>query len=315
MRTIWFLLGWSLAWAGCNQPKPAAPITPPPPERTAPLVLHYHQDGIIRGDTTQKTLALLFSGDQYDDGLEVIRKTLDQYDVKGSFFFTGRFYRDVAHADVVEKLRQKGHYLGAHSDQHLRYVSSEKPDSLLVSQTEFATDVSNNYVEMAAHGITKNQARLFMPAYEQYNAELAAWTKKLGLHLMGFTPGTRSNADYTTPEMPNYLGSVDILAHIKAYEREDPAGLNGFLLLMHIGASPARTDKFYTHLGELITWLQKSGYTILPVDALLMPTSIPKPVPANDPKTTEPAAPPKPDEATGKPEDYCPICQKLHQGS
>ena len=36
------------------------------------------------------------------------------------------------------------------------------------------------------------------------------------------------------------------------YERSKPAGLNGFILLMHIGAGPGRTDKFYTRLPKLI---------------------------------------------------------------
>ncbi len=34
-----------------------------------------------------------------------------------------------------------------------------------------------------------------------YNAQISAWTAERGLTLVNFTPGTRSNADYTTPDM------------------------------------------------------------------------------------------------------------------
>jgi peptidoglycan/xylan/chitin deacetylase (PgdA/CDA1 family) len=44
------------------------------------------------------------------------------------------------------------------------------------------------------------------------------------------------------------------------YEKKDPHGLNGFILLTHPGTDPRRPDKFYNKLDELITVLQKKGY-------------------------------------------------------
>lgn len=88
--------------------------------------------------------------------------------------------------------------------------------------------------------------------------------------LINFTPGTRSNADYTTPDMGDrYVSSAAILQSILAHERQDPHGLNGFLLLIHIGTSPERTDKFYRSLEDLIVTLQERGYRFKRVDELL----------------------------------------------
>ena len=56
---------------------------------------------------------------------------------------------------------------------------------------------------------------------------------------------------------------------IKSYEGKDPAGLNGFILLMHIGAGPKRTDKFYDRLDPLIMWLRSKNYEMVRVDDLL----------------------------------------------
>ena len=41
--------------------------------------------------------------------------------VKASFFFTGRFYRNPAFKKIVRQLKQGGHYLGPHSNEHLLY--------------------------------------------------------------------------------------------------------------------------------------------------------------------------------------------------
>jgi peptidoglycan/xylan/chitin deacetylase (PgdA/CDA1 family) len=108
-----------------------------------------------------------------------------------------------------------------------------------------------------------------LPPYEWYNDTIAAWTKELGLQLINFTPGTRSTADYTTPEMKNYQSSEAIYNSIINYEQSKPSGLNGFLLLLHIGTDPKRTDKFYKCLPELIKYLKARGYQFQTVEQLL----------------------------------------------
>lgn len=41
--------------------------------------------------------------------------------------------------------------------------------------------------------------------------------------------------------------------------------LNGFLLLVHFGVDPRRTDKFYDRLDDLIVELQRRGYEFVPI--------------------------------------------------
>jgi hypothetical protein len=54
----------------------------------------------------------------------------------------------------------------------------------------------------------------------------------MGLTLINFTPGTRSNADYTGEADTNFVSSQAIFDSIVNKEREDPHGLNGFILLL-----------------------------------------------------------------------------------
>jgi endoglucanase len=226
--------------------------------------------GIIRGDTTIKKITLVFTGDEFADGGNFIATTLQQQNIHGSFFLTGNFYRNPKLKLLVKKLKANGNYLGSHSDKHLLYCDWDKRDSLLVTHQQFKEDLQNAYKELKQWNINKDQAHYFLPPYEWYNDSIAAWAAQMNLQLVDFSPGTRSNADYTFPEMGNKYVSSDVIMHsILQYEKQSTNGLNGFILLVHIGTDPRRTDKFYDHLPELINELKKKGYEFVKIDELL----------------------------------------------
>ena len=210
-----------------------------------------------------------YSWKEFADGGNDIAATLKQHGTKASFFFTGDFYRNTNFKNIILRLKKDGHYLGAHSDKHLLYCDWNKRDSLLVSRQEFSFDLADNYAAMALYGLAGRKASFFLPPYEWYNDDIAIWTKELKLQLINFTPGTRSNADYTTPNDKNYRSSREIYNSIISYEQSKPSGLNGFILLLHIGTDPKRTDKFYHHLPGLIKYLKAKGYQFQTVEQLL----------------------------------------------
>ncbi len=224
---------------------------------------------VIRGDTGIRTLSLVFTGDQFAEGLEHIAGVLDNRHIKASFFLTGDFYRNPRFESMIRSLKAGGHYLGAHSDRHLLYCDWEQRDSLLVTREQFKEDLEQNYLEMSRFGIRKEEAPFFLPPYEWYNDTIGKWTGELGLRLISYTPGTLSHTDYTLPGTPGYRNSLEILNSILTLEQKDPRGLNGFILLMHTGSGPGRTDKFHDMLGPLADTLAYSGYTFVPLSELL----------------------------------------------
>ena len=225
---------------------------------------------IVRGDTTRKEIALVFTGDVFGEGGRVILKVLASHSTKASFFLTGNFYSNKNFRSLIHSLKKDGHYLGAHSDKHLLYAPWSNRDSLLITRQQFDDDLLSNYNRMQKFKIEKDQALWFLPPYEWYNAEIVKWTKASGLKLINFTPGTRSTADYAYPEMgKSYRSSEEIYQSIVRYEKSSRNGLNGFILLLHVGTDPRRTDKFYERLDELLTELEKDGYEFLRVDSML----------------------------------------------
>ncbi|PIS27684.1 MAG: polysaccharide deacetylase [Candidatus Marinimicrobia bacterium CG08_land_8_20_14_0_20_45_22] len=227
----------------------------------------YACGGIVRGDRSVKTIALIFTGADFYDGGEIILNTLKERNIRATFFFTGDFYRNAGIWELIQKLVHAGHYLGPHSDKHLLYCSWEKRDSLLVDQAQFQSDLLDNYREMERFGIDEKH-RYFMPPYEWYNDSVTVWAKQMGITLINYTPGTLSSADYTIPSMKNYRSNHAIFQSILDYEKEDPNGLNGFFLLTHIGTHPERTEKFYNRLGGLLDILISKGYRFVKINEM-----------------------------------------------
>ena len=221
----------------------------------------YRDGGIIRTDPSVRHIDFVFTAADKADGADRIISTLRKYNIKGGFFFTGEFFE--LYPDVVRRLVAEGHYVGSHSYGHLLYAPWGKRDSLLVTRQEFEEDMFKSYKVLRELGIT--DAPYFIPPYEHYNATISSWARQLGLQVINYTPGTLTNGDYTTPGMSRYFSSKEILGKIREYERTDPDGLNGHIMLIHFGTDPSRTDKFYDKLPGLIRELRRKGYSFTPL--------------------------------------------------
>ncbi|MBS1921872.1 MAG: cellulase, partial [Bacteroidetes bacterium] len=95
-----------------------------------------------------------------------------------------------------------------------------------------------------------------MPPYEWWNVSIATWSKEAGLQLFCFTPGIRTNADYTYPEMQQYKSSDWIIQSLKEQQKKNPDYFNGAIILIHAGTDSRRKDKLYSRMSELIGWLR-----------------------------------------------------------
>ena len=221
----------------------------------------YRDGGIIRTDPSVRHIDFVFTAADKADGADRIISTLRKYNIKGGFFFTGEFFE--LYPDVVRRLVAEGHYVGSHSYGHLLYAPWGKRDSLLVTRQEFEEDMFKSYKVLREFGIT--DAPYFIPPYEHYNATISSWARQLGLQVINYTPGTLTNGDYTTPGLSRYFSSKKILGKIREYERTDPDGLNGHIMLIHFGTDPSRTDKFYDKLPGLIRELRRKGYSFTPL--------------------------------------------------
>ncbi|MBK7732675.1 MAG: glycoside hydrolase family 9 protein [Bacteroidales bacterium] len=216
---------------------------------------------IIRRGAGEKKIHLVFSADEHGEGLEHILNVLEDKNITGSFFLTGNFLRNRSFASAVRRMIAGGHYVGPHSDGHLLYIPWENRDTLLVTKQQFNDDLKRNIAALRKAGLKKEIPRWFLAPYEWYNSAISRWTEDMGMKLVNFTPGTGTNADYTTPDMANYRSSDQLIQRLASFGESSPQGLNGAIILIHPGTVPERTDKLWLRLEELIDYYTSEGYT------------------------------------------------------
>ena len=215
-------------------------------------------DATVRIGTDRKVIHLIFSADEAFEGAQPILQTLEKNRIKASFFLTGNCLRQEKFQSVIREIIRKGHYVGGHSDKHLLYAPWNDRQQSLVTPDSLIADFRQNMVELEKIGIDISQVHYYLPPYEYYNAEHVSMIESLGQTVVNFTPGLRTAADYTTPDMPNYRSSQELIEQL--FEFEEKEGLNGAIILIHPGTVDARTDKLYLRLDEIIQHLKNKGY-------------------------------------------------------
>jgi endoglucanase len=215
---------------------------------------------LVRMDNSQKTVYLIFSADEFGEGSNQILNSLSRKKIKASFFLTGNFLRNPKFESSIKQMITNHHYVGPHSDRHLLYAPWEKQDSLLVTRQQFDDDLTANLQELNKFGINSATVKYFLPPYEWCNRTITGWAAVHNMQMINFTPGTGTNADYTTPDLLNYKSSKQLMAQLMKFESANPDKLNGAIILIHLGTHPDRKDKFYDSLDQIIDKLSKKGY-------------------------------------------------------
>ena len=213
----------------------------------------------VRIGTDRKVIHLIFSACETFEGAPHVIQTLDKHKIKGSFFLTGKCLRKEEFKPVIKEIIRKGNFVGAHSDMHLLYAPWDSRETSLVTPDSLIADLRQNMVELEKYGIDISQVRYFLPPYEYYNSEHVNLIEAEGQTVINFTSGLRTAADYTTPDMPNYRSSQELIDQLFDFEAAN--GLNGAIILIHPGTEDSRTDKLYLRLDEIILRLIEKGYT------------------------------------------------------
>ncbi|HOB74076.1 MAG TPA: polysaccharide deacetylase family protein [Phycisphaerae bacterium] len=228
----------------------------------------FDHGAIVRGDRAQRQIALIFTGGEHGEGTPHILDVLRARGIKASFFVTGDFIRKDEHKPYLRRVVAEGHYLGPHSDTHPLYCPWEDRKRTLVTEEFFREDLQRNIEDLRRFGALKPGAPVwFIPPYEWFNEDQVEWARRMGVGLFNFTPGTGSNRDWAPEGHKSFVPGQVIMDDILAYERKNPDGLNGFLLLLHLGAQ--REDKAWRLLEPLVVELAQRGYRFVRVDEML----------------------------------------------
>lgn len=223
----------------------------------------------IRGDTSHKRIALIFTGGDYGEGAPHILDALAARHIKASFFVTGGFLRRPQLLAYARRAIAAGHYVGPHSDSHPLYCPWEDRSRTLINEAFFRDDLQRNIDDLRALGSLHDAKApvYFIPPFEWYNADQVEWSRAMNVVLFNFTPGSGSNRDYAPEGSKPFVPSTKLIDDILAYEPKDPHGLSGFFLLLHLGSQ--RQDKVHPQIPRLLDELTNRGYTFVRIDEML----------------------------------------------
>lgn len=189
--------------------------------------------------TDEKKIALSFDAAWGNEDTRRIIEILKKHKVHATFFMTGGWVS--SYPDDVKQLYKEGHELGNHGENH-------KNMSQLSSQDQ-KKEISA--VHEKVKELTGYEMQVFRPPYGDYNNEVIKTTLEEKYFPIQWSVDSLDWKDYGVESI------IETVTKHKALN-------NGAIILCHNGAK-------YTAqaLDEMLTILQKEGYTIVPVGELI----------------------------------------------
>jgi peptidoglycan/xylan/chitin deacetylase (PgdA/CDA1 family) len=234
------------------------------------------------GSTKNKVVALTFDGNGLNNAVGDILDTLKSRDVKTTVFLTGDFLR--AFPAMVKRIVAEGHEAGNHtfSHPHLTSWAQDRTHTTLPSITEFFLCRELARTDSIFFTITGNHfPPLWRAPFGEKNRTICSWAQHCGYIHIGWRQGKtwRSGLDsndwIADEETPGFHSPEEVLEKIIALAQNQPEGINGGIILMHLG-TVRKDSKSQVHriLGRLIDDLKNFGYDFITISEMLKKSGV-----------------------------------------
>ncbi len=229
--------------------------------------------------TDEKKVSISFDASWGNDKTQLILDTLEQYNIKSTFFLVGVWVR--AYPDDVKKIAAAGHDIGNHSNTH--------PDLTQLDIGSIRSELETCSSDIEA--LTGKRPILFRHPYGAYDNRVIGTALGMGMNCIQW--------DVDTLDWTNNSGA-EICARIRSKIK------NGSIILMH-NAGGSTADS----LPMIIQTIHDLGYEIVPISELISQGDYivdytGKLVPLNPPEPSVPEEPEKPEETPSENESSQP---------
>ncbi len=197
------------------------------------------QENVYINGPNKKQVALTFDDGPDSTVTSAVIGVLDQYGVKGNFFFLGS--EAEKHPEVVKEAYENGHLVLSHSYHHVQLDQLSEPEI-------------RNEMERAGTAIEEiigQEPALLRTPYGSTNELVAEVAKENNVSIILWSIDSLDWAQRSTDVI-----SSNVLSNIR----------NGDIILMHTDADEYDT---YEVLPSIIEELQEQGYEIVDLEALL----------------------------------------------
>jgi peptidoglycan/xylan/chitin deacetylase (PgdA/CDA1 family) len=234
------------------------------------------------GTTDKKLIALTFDGGSNGVAVGDILDTLKSRNVKATMFLTGEFIR--AFPDAVRRIVADGHEVGNHtfSHPHLTSWAQDHTNATLPAVSEaFVCDQLRHTDSLFLALTGAHLAPLWRAPFGEKNRAICAWAQRCGYVHIGWRQGKTwrqgldSNDWVPDEETPGFHTPEEVVDKILALAGDPPDGINGGIVLMHLGTERKDTHtQMYRMLGKLIDDLKAMGYAFVTTPEMLKESGV-----------------------------------------
>ncbi|MCI0513373.1 polysaccharide deacetylase family protein [candidate division KSB1 bacterium] len=236
--------------------------------------LEYSARDFVRGDISLRQVALTFDGDYLDNAAAPILETLKTKKINATFFLTGRFME--RYPTTLRQIVAEGHEVGNHTwrHPHLTFYPEKHQHE---TRPEITRELLQQELQRTAtlfEKVTRQKMRrLWRAPYGEQNPTIRAWAAELGYRQIGWTTAAKlklslDTMDWVTDKSSGiYQRPEEMLKKILQFAAKDEHGLNGGIILMHLGTE-RKEDFPYLVLGQLIDSLQVRGYQLTTISKM-----------------------------------------------
>ncbi len=224
---------------------------------------------VRQGDPQQKTIAFTFDGGSDDAHTREILQTLREQNVRCTLFLTGKFMEQ--HPDLVKQMLRDGHEIGNHtySHPHLTTYADNRRQETRPEVTFRFLKRQLTRTDSIFHLITGEHLKPYWRApYGEFNPQILTWAAQIGYLHIHWTRGFDTYDWVTDASSRLYRTPQQIFSNIMNQEKQRRTGLNGIIVLMHLG-SHRNNNHIFEILPELIRAVRKKGYSIGTISELL----------------------------------------------
>jgi len=229
----------------------------------------------LRGNLSQPLLALTFDGGSIANATPEILDILRAYRIRCTMFLTGQFIQKFP--DIVRRIVAEGHEVANHTFSHphlTTYETNHQHDTLPHVTREFVQLELKKTEELFKKTTGRPMAPFWRPPYGEHNAEIRQWAAEIGYRMVGWTVGrgweeTLDTMDWVADSSsPSYRTAEEIRDKIFRAADAKPHGLNGAIILMHLGTL-RHNDFPHKKLPEIIEGLKQRGYQLVTISELM----------------------------------------------
>jgi peptidoglycan/xylan/chitin deacetylase (PgdA/CDA1 family) len=222
---------------------------------------------LIRAPVGQHEVLLTFDGGSGDSATEAILDDLQREHVRATFFLTGMYMRH--YPDLVRRIAEAGYVVGNHtfSHPHLTTYSFDHRQATLPGVTEdFVRDQLLKAAELYKLITGKNMAPYWRAPFGEFNSEILAWAHAAGFNAVYWTPHLDTLDWVASPADPLFRTPQQILAGLLKRAATGPDGVDGGIILMHLGSERPQNQRVDVILPPLIESLKRENYRFVTVD-------------------------------------------------